>query len=231
MRRAVITGGSRGIGLAIASELDRRGWGVFLIGQSAENLSEASSRLEHVLGSLSIDLGNGEAAARTASTSVTAVLDSVDLLVLNAGIFSDKPLTEISENAFRRIMAVNLDANLFMARGLLPVLRKGQRPRIVVIGSTAGYGGYPPGPAYSVTKWALRGLAANLRDELRADRIGVTYFAPGGTLTDMWDKDEAPPQRLLEPADTAILVAALTDLSEQAVVDEILLRPMLGDVL
>jgi short-subunit dehydrogenase len=70
----------------------------------------------------------------------------------------------------------------------------------------------------------------DLRHELKADRIGVTFFAPGGTLTDMWDNNEVPNGRLLQPRDIGLLVAAITELSEQAVVDEIVLRPMLGDV-
>ncbi|MGH6689518.1 MAG: SDR family oxidoreductase [Gammaproteobacteria bacterium] len=230
MRHAVITGGSRGIGLAVAVELEARGWGVFLVGQHGERLAAASARMKHLVGTFAVDLGNGEEAARTAAVAVRQAVGAIDLLVLNAGIFVEEALMAIQEEAFRRTMAVNLDANLFLARHLLPVLRKGDRPRIVIIGSTAAYGAYPPGPAYGVAKWALRGLAVGLRHELKTDRIGVTYLAPGGTLTDMWDEDEAPPDRLLQPRDTAVIVAALTELSEQAVVDEVILRPMLGDV-
>jgi len=230
MRHAVITGGSRGIGLAVALELDARGWGVFLVSQDRERLATASASMKHLAGAFAVDLGNGEDAARSAAVAVRGAVGAIDLLVLNAGIFVEEPLIAIQEEAFRRTMAVNLDANLFLARHLLPVLRKGERPRIVIVGSTAAYGAYPPGPAYGVAKWALRGLAVDLREELKADRIGVTFLAPGGTLTDMWDQDEAPPDRLLQPRDTALIVAALTELSEQAVVDEVILRPMLGDV-
>jgi NADP-dependent 3-hydroxy acid dehydrogenase YdfG len=230
-RRAVITGASRGIGRAIAAELDAKGWDVFLVARSAQHLSAASACLQHVLGTLAIDLGNGETSARAAAEAVLRVVDSIDLLVLNAGVFLEEPLTAVSEESFRRIMAVNLDANLFLARRLLPALRGGVRPRIVMVGSTAGYAAYPVGPAYGVTKWALRGLALNLREELKPDRIGVTFFAAGSTLTDMWDEGEVAPTRILEPRDVAVMVAALTELSDQAVVDEILLRPILGDVL
>jgi len=230
MRRAVITGGSRGIGLAVATELDARGWGVFLISQDPERLEAAARRFKHVSGSFSVDLGGGEKAAREACAAVKGAVDSIDLLVLNAGIFVEGGLAAIPEDDFRRIMAVNLDANLFLVRQLLTVLRKGERPRIVIVGSTAAYGAYSPAPAYGVAKWALRGLATDLRHELKADRIGVTFFAPGGTLTDMWDNNEVPSGRLLQPRDIGLLVAAITELSEQAVVDEIVLRPMLGDV-
>lgn len=230
MRYAVITGGSRGIGLAVATELDARGWGLFLISQKAEHLAAAARRFKNVAGSFAVDLGGGEAAARDAAAAVKRAVDSIDLLVLNAGIFLEGRLTDISEQDFRRIMALNLDSNLFVARQVLPLLRKGERPRIVIIGSTAAYGAYSPAPAYGIAKWALRGFATDLRHELKADRIGVTFVAPGGTLTDMWEKDEIPARRLLQTRDIGILVAAITELSEQAVVDEVVLRPMEGDV-
>jgi NAD(P)-dependent dehydrogenase (short-subunit alcohol dehydrogenase family) len=230
MRHAVITGGSRGIGLAVASELDAKGWGVFLISQHAERLAAAAGRFKHLAGSFAIDLGGGEQAALEAAAVVARAVDSVDLLVLNAGIFLEGPLAHISEQDFRRTMAVNLDANLFLARHLLPLLRKGERPRIVIVGSTAAYGAYSTAPAYGIAKWALRGFAVDLRQELQSDRIGVTFFAPGGTFTDMWEKGEVPHKRLLQARDVGLLVAAITELSEQAVVDEIVLRPMEGDV-
>jgi NAD(P)-dependent dehydrogenase (short-subunit alcohol dehydrogenase family) len=214
----------------VAVELDARGWGVFLISQHHERLATASARMKHRVGTFAVDLGSGEEAARAAAGAVRRGVGAIDLLVLNAGIFVEESLIAIQEEAFRRTMAVNLEANLFLARQLLPLLRKGERPRIVIVGSTAAYGPYPPGPAYGVAKWALRGLAVDLRHELKVDRIGVTFLAPGGTLTDMWDPGEAPPDRLLQPRDAALIVAALTELSEQAVVDEVILRPMLGDV-
>jgi short-subunit dehydrogenase len=85
-------------------------------------------------------------------------------------------------------------------------------------------------PTYGIAKWGLRGFALNLRHELRDDGIGVTFLSPGGTLTDMWAGEDLPPNRLLEPTDVALMVAAITELSSQAVVDEIVLRPMLGDI-
>lgn len=230
MRHAVITGGARGIGLAIAAELDALGWGVFLVSQQRGSLAAAAARMKNLDGSLAVDLGEGETAAQAVHAAVAGALDALDLLVLNAGVFLEDPLSAVREETFRRNMAVNLDANLFLTKHLLPVLRKSERARIVIVGSTAAYAAYPAGPVYGVAKWGLRGLALNLRHELRRERIGVTFLAPGGTLTDMWDEDEAPPGRLLQPRDVAVLVAALTELSDQAVVDEIVLRPIAGDV-
>jgi 3-oxoacyl-[acyl-carrier protein] reductase len=114
-RHAVITGGSRGIGLAVAVELDWRGWGVFLISQHRERLAAASASMKHLAGAFAVDLGNGEDAARSAAVAVRGAVGAIDLLVLNAGIFVEEPLIAIQEEAFRRTMAVNLDANLFLA--------------------------------------------------------------------------------------------------------------------
>ena len=98
----------------------------------------------------------------------------------------------------------------------------------VIIGSTAAYSSYSV-PTYSIAKFALRGLATNLRKELMRENIGVTFLSPGGTLTDMWADVEVPPNRLLEPHDIAKLVDSIFDLSPQAVVEEIIIRPMLGE--
>lgn len=230
MRTALVTGASRGIGRAIAVELSRRGWQLFLVAQHEDRLVKAAKELSSVLGSVAMDLGSGEAAAVKVGEAFSKVGSSLDLLVLNAGIFIEEALAEVGADTFKRNMSVNLDANLFLVKHLLPFLRSGTRPRIVLTGSTAAYEAYPLVPTYGVAKWALRGLAVNLRHELMSDRIGVTLVSPGGTLTDMWAGEDLPPGRLLEPRDIGVLVAAVTDLSEQAVVEEIIVRPMLGDI-
>lgn len=229
-RRALVTGGTRGIGVAIARALDAGGWSVFLVGQDSTRLQSCCTQLGNASAGAAVDLAQGEAAARQIYSAYTETAPSLDLLVLNAGIFAEQPLREISAESLRQTFAVNFEVNLYLARCFLPSLRRGTKPRIVLIGSAAAYEPYSLGPAYGVSKWALRGLAVNLRDELRAERIGVTFVAPGGTWTDMWDEGEVAPERLLEAGDIATLVATLPELSEQAVVEEIILQPMLGSV-
>lgn len=229
MRLALVTGGSRGIGYAIAKALDDRGWGLFLVNRDPARSASATT-LENVIGNLSLDLGAGESAAVAVRSSVQQVTPKLDLVVLNAGIFIEEPLTEVDSSSFQRNMNVNLDANVFLARELLPLLRRGTKPRIIVIGSTAAYEAYPLVPTYGIAKWALRGFALNLRHELMSERIGVTLLSPGGTLTDMWAGEDLEPNRLLRPEDIAQLVVSITELSEQAVVEEVVVRPMLGDI-
>ena len=230
MRKAVVTGGSRGIGNAIARELDGREWATFLVGEHAESVDSAAAGLRHGLGSIACDLGAGDSAASAVAESVKQNVGAVDLLVLCAGIFIEGTLAEVDERSFRRNLSVNLEANVFLVKHLLPYLRTGFKPRVVIIGSTAAYEPYPAVPTYGVAKWGLRGFAINLRRELRGDAIGVTLLSPGGTLTDMWAGVDLPRNRLLEPLDVARMVAVVTELSEQAVVDEIVMSPMLGDI-
>lgn len=230
MRNALITGGSRGIGYAIARELGSHGWGLFLVGENEDRVKGAAKTLQNTIGSVAVDLGTGESAAETVAATFRTSAASLDLLVLNAGIFIEESLAEVDASTFERNMAVNLNANMFLVKHLLPSLRSGRSPRIVLIGSTAAYEPYPLVPTYGVAKWALRGFAINLRRELISERIGVTLLSPGGTLTDMWAGEELEPNRLLEPRDIALLVVTITELSEQAVVDELVLRPMLGDI-
>ena len=230
MRTALVTGASRGIGRAIAEELSRRGWAQFLVAQHPDALSTASSTIANVVGTYAVDLGTGDAAAEAVRRAVEQVAPRLDLLVLNAGIFVEGSLESTDETAFRRNMSVNLDANVFLVKRLIDLLRAGISPRVVLIGSTAAYEAYPLVPTYGIAKWALRGFALNLRSELVSSKIGVTLLSPGGTLTDMWGGEDLPPGRLLEPRDVAIMVAALTDLSPQAVVDELIIRPLLGDI-
>jgi NAD(P)-dependent dehydrogenase (short-subunit alcohol dehydrogenase family) len=230
MRNVIITGATRGIGFAIAKRLDQRGWHIFSVNEDPERTQTITTSLSNLAGYVSVDLGSGESAALEVATSVRKTFSQIDLLVLNAGIFIEERLSELNPQTFERNMQVNLNANMFLVKHLLPLLRRGTKPRIVIIGSTAAYEPYPLVPTYGVAKWALRGFAYNLRHELIPERIGVTFFSPGGTLTDMWAGEELPPNRLLQPNDIAILVDALTELSEQAVIDELIIRPMLGDI-
>jgi NADP-dependent 3-hydroxy acid dehydrogenase YdfG len=230
MRIALITGGSRGIGRAITRELHARGWKLFLVGQDPARIRSAATDLSSVIGSVAVDLGSGATGAEQVAREFTSISASLDLLVLNAGIFIEEPLSAVHESTFARNMAVNLDANVYLTKALLPCLMRGTKPRVIIIGSTAAYEAYPLVPTYGVAKWALRGFALNLRHELRSSRIGVSFVSPGGTYTDMWAGAELEPNRLLEAHDIAHIVATIPELSEQAVVDEVILRPMLGDI-
>jgi len=176
------------------------------------------------------DLINGRSFANSAKQLVASTTKRVDLLVLNAGYYVEGALNEIQDSDFERNMLVNCHSTHYIVSALLPFMKESQKGRIVIIGSTAAYEAYPLVPTYGIAKWGLRGYAINLRKELMPQDIGVTFISPGGTLTDMWAGEDLPEDRLLEPEDIGKLVAATMTLSHQAVVEELIVRPMLGDI-
>jgi len=230
---ACVTGASRGIGLAIAERLAPACSTMFIASKSKAKIQAARARLQAAsrcrYHTYAGDLNKGRQVGEGLKKLVAKQAGKLDLLVLDAGFYMEGGFGGLSDRDFERYMRVNFMSAHYITTSLLPLLRKSGRARIVIIGSTAAYETSPELPTYSVTKWALRGYALNLRRVLMPEGIGVTYIAPGGTLTDMWADDEVPAGRILEPDDIAKLVAALLTLSPQACVEELVLRPVLGD--
>lgn len=231
--KAFVTGATRGIGRAIATRLAPRCNAMILVARDEAALSETSRELRE-LGCDKVEAWPIDLAKPTDVASLAERLSDfqgpIDATILNAGTFFEGSLGDSVSSDFRETLEVNLVANYELVKVLLPRLRLSAFPRVIIVGSTAGAETYPLGPLYSVSKWGLRGYAFNLRRELMTSGIGVTYIAPGATLTDLWEGEDLPPGRLLEADDIARVVACVLDLSTQAVVEEIVVRPMLGDI-
>jgi short-subunit dehydrogenase len=230
---ALITGASRGIGFAIAKRIAPHASRLLITSKDPERIAQAKQALEQVnstnIVTLAADHTHPQEAATEIGNWARRHVEHLDLLVLNAGYYVEGTLPEIQSSDFEENLRVNFTVNHYLVQELLPLVSSSLLRRIVFIGSTAGYEAYPAVPSYGVAKWALRGYAANLRRELMPKNIGVTFLAPGGTLTDMWAGEEIPPNRLLDPEDAAKIVAVILTLSPQAVVEEVIFRPMLGD--
>jgi NADP-dependent 3-hydroxy acid dehydrogenase YdfG len=227
-----ITGASRGIGFAIAKRLVNKSEILFISSKNQENIEKAANELKSINNSkIFTNYANHEnciEAAKQYGEWIKSITESLDLLVLNAGIYVEGSLSGMNNKDFEKIFNINFLANHYIIKELLPIIKQSKLRRIVFIGSTAGYEVYDAVPG--VAKWALRGYAANLRKELMKEHIGVSFIAPGGTLTDMWKDEPIPEKRLLEPDDIAKVVDLITELSEQAVIEEFIVRPILGDI-
>ena len=231
---AFITGASRGIGYAIAQHVAPMCSDLLVASKTEANITSAAKRLSaenhckvHHMWS---DLVDARAFADAAKQLVERTTKRVDWLILVAGYYVEGSLGEIGDIDFERNMLVNCHSAHYLVSGLLPFLKRSAAGKIILIGSTAAYEAYPLVPTYGIAKWALRGYAINLRKELMTQNVGVTFISPGGTLTDMWAGVDLPKHRLLEPDDIGKLVATVLTLSPQAVVEELIVRPMLGDV-
>ncbi|MEI7789246.1 MAG: SDR family oxidoreductase [Chlorobiaceae bacterium] len=231
---AFITGASKGIGYAIARCIAPACSHLLIASRKKSSIMSAAKRLRdetscevHAMWG---DLARLRLFADKAKDLVTTTTNHVDLLVLNAGYYVEGSLGEIADIDFERNMLVNCHSAHYVVSALLPFLKKSKNGRIVIIGSTAAYESYPLVPTYGVAKWGLRGYAINLRKELMQHNLGVTFISPGGTLTDMWAGEDLPENRLLQPDDIGKVVAATMSLSKQAVVEELIIRPMQGDI-
>ena len=127
-------------------------------------------------------------------------------------------------------MAVNVYSAYHLTRAVLPTMIAAKTGHIFNICSIASLNAYANGGSYSITKFALLGFSKNLREELKPHGIKVTAASPGATLSASWDGFEIDPKRIMEAADIAKMVFAVSQLSPQAVVEDIVMRPQLGDL-
>lgn len=219
---AVISGGSSGIGLALARRLAAAGWDLTLMARDAGRLAAARGDLS-ALGNgsrrieiVSVDVADA-AAVEDAIAAAIAAQGPPDLLVTSAGIVIPGIFADLPLEAFHRTMAVNYFGTLHFVRAALPAMRRQRSGRIVMIASGAALLGIYGYTAYAPTKFAVRGLAEALRGELTPEGIGVSIVYPPDTDTPQLLED-----RRLRPAATSRIAGNAPVLSAERVADAIL---------
>jgi NAD(P)-dependent dehydrogenase (short-subunit alcohol dehydrogenase family) len=177
-RVAVVTGGSRGIGAAVASVLARHGARVLAVSRSGALTDAAAAPVE----ALAADVATEDGIAALERHAM-----SPDIVVHSAGAFALAPLADTSVAAFDRMMAVNLRAAFLLARAFLPDMTRRGSGHFVSIGSVAGRVALAGNAAYAASKFGLRGLHAVLDVELRGSGVRATLVEPSATSTALWD--------------------------------------------
>lgn len=178
-RAALVTGGSRGLGLALARELLDRGANVTLMARTAADLDRARARLnagtrvQVVVGDVTSEADLDRAVQETVRAH-----GALDVVVSNAGVIQTGPLNDMTEDDFRRIMEVNAFAALRLTRAAQAQLRA-RRGRVLIVSSVGGKVAVPHLGPYSVSKFASAGLGQALRSELAREGITVTTVLPG----------------------------------------------------
>ncbi|GAC1367615.1 MAG: SDR family oxidoreductase [Hymenobacter sp.] len=232
----VVTGGSKGIGRALVSRFLRAGHPVATCARSAADLAALTTDLRAavpgaVLHTLPADLSRPEDCACFAAF-VLALGLPVEVLVNNAGAFVPGRLQDEPADGtqLRQMLAVNLLSAYDVTLPLLPGFVARGRGHIFTICSTASITAYPNGGSYGIAKHALLGFTRNLREELKPSGVRVTAVLPGPTLTASWAGVELPTERFVQADDVAEAVFSAYSLSPRAVVEELLIRPQLGDL-
>ncbi len=225
---AVITGGGKGIGAAIAKNLAGLGMQVVVCGRTLSALENTARTIQALGGSctpLACDLTQA-ASVESFAAEVGKRFPRVDVLVDNAGVGSfSTNLHEMDPKEWTRMMDTNLRGVYLMIRAFAPRMIKQQGGHIINISSLAGKNVLPKGAAYAASKCGLNGLTYSVAEELRPYGIRVAVVCPGSVNTDLSTHVGKDPARMLQPEDVAHAIAMLVTQQPQSFASEILLRP------
>lgn len=224
----VVSGGSRGIGKAIVQKYIAEGYAVATCGKSMANLetlkSEISSEKLHVF---KADVSIKEE-VRAFSAFVTGLGMPMVALVHNAGVFVQSPMMDEPEDTLLSQLNTNLLSAYYLTKFLNQKIEKGCH--IFSICSIASLAGYAESGSYATSKFAMLGFTKSLRQELIPRGAKVTAVLPGATETDSWAGSGLASERFIKSEDVADMVFATFKLSPSALVEELLIRPSMGDI-
>ncbi len=236
---AIITGASRGLGKAISEIFADNGYNLYLSSKDPNRLSDTADELSSRYPDVSIKAKAFDLSLKEEAIAMGHWIASmgirVNVLVNNAGTFEPGGVHNEPDGALELQIATNLYSAYHLTRTLLPGMikqdpKKGLRGHIFNICSIAALKAYENGGAYSISKFALHGFSKNLRQEMMPHGIKVTSVLPGAVMTDSWSDFDNSSKRIMEAQDVAKMVFACTHLSPQACVEEIVIRPQLGDL-
>lgn len=230
----VITGASRGFGLAIAGQFAAAGHTLYLCARDKNKLEQSSAALKKKFPAITVyqyafDL-SVESEVKVLADKLLADAKTIDVLVNNAGSFVPGSVYNEPAGALKQMLDTNLMSAYHLTRALVPSMMERRSGHIFNICSIASVQAYKNGGAYSISKFALLGFSKNLREEMKPYQVKVTAVLPGAAYTDSWKGSGVEPSRIMESEDVARMVYQATLLSPQACVEEIVLRPQLGDL-
>jgi len=224
---ALVTGASRGIGLAIARRLGRMGARVAICARNAAKLDRAAEELRHTgVETLAVTADvtcTADVAALVERTQTT--LGPIDLLVNNAGIGIFGPAHELREADWDAVLDTNLKAVFLISKAVVPEMIRRRRGYIINIGSLAGKNAFAGGGIYCASKWGLLGLTYCMAEDLRSHGIRVSAICPGTVHTEFSPHAGKQPSKMLQPDDIAHAVEALVTQAPGSFISEVLIRP------
>ena len=229
----VVTGGTKGIGKALVWKFAKEGFDIITCSRNETELLALKEEVEKALpiqvAVLPADLSK-KADVDQFAAFVKQHASSIEVLINNTGVFLPGEILQEEEGALEKMMDTNLYSAYYLTRHLAPVMVAAKRGHIFSISSIAGITAYASGGSYSITKYAMQGFTKCLRQELKDKNIRVTAVLPGATYTASWEGVDLPEERFMKSEDVASAVYNAYSLSEQTVVEEIILRPQLGDI-
>jgi NAD(P)-dependent dehydrogenase (short-subunit alcohol dehydrogenase family) len=229
-KSALVTGATRGIGLAIVHALARRGAGIFLCARRKDDVDRTVAALrskgtERVAGTACDvrDFDQVHAMIRDAATK----LGGLDILINNAGIGSFSYVEKMPVDEWKATLETNLSGVFYCCHEAIPLMKRSGGGYIINIGSLAGKNAFPGGAAYNASKFGLIGFSEALMQEVRHDHIRVSYVMPGSVNTEFAQGEEQKRSNTwkLWPEDVAEVVVDLLEMDPRALPSRVELRP------
>ena len=231
---AIITGGTKGIGKALVEKFASEGFDIFTCARSEADLESLKSTIHELNKDVSITICVADLSTKKGREDLLQqygfMNKTAEVLINNTGVFVQGQIHNEPEGVLEIQMQTNLYSAYDITRGVVPGMIENKRGTIFNMCSIASIMPYANGGSYSISKFALLGMTKVLREEMKEHNIRVTAVLPGATLTASWDGVNLPKERFIKPEDVANSVYGVYSLSDQTVVEELLLRPQLGDI-
>jgi short-subunit dehydrogenase len=230
----VVTGGSKGLGKAIATRFGQEGFNVAVCARSAESLATFEAEIKSQLPDIEIFTAQVDVKKtddlKAFTEAVLSKFNQIDVLINNAGTFIPGNIHSEDEGVLEHLMETNLYSAYHVTRAFLPAMIAQKEGHIFNICSVASLIAYPNGGSYSISKFALLGFSKCLREEMKDKGIKVTSIMPGATWSDSWSGAPFPEDRLMQSSDIGDIIWGAYNLSKVAVVEDLVIRPQLGDL-
>ena len=229
-KSVIISGGSQGIGKALVKKFLKEGFNVYTCGRDANKLTRLENEFSNTgLKTFVADLSQKNQVLDFANW-ILAQEKSIDVLINNSGFFLPGQIQNEEDGVLEAQIQANLYSAYHLTKAFLPSFQAKKSGHIFTICSTASITAYTAGGSYCISKFALLGFTKVLREELKTQGIKVTAVLPGATLTPAWDGVNLPESRFIPADDVAETIFSAYQMSPSTVLEEILIRPQLGDI-
>ncbi|MBS1486422.1 MAG: SDR family oxidoreductase [Bacteroidetes bacterium] len=229
----VVSGATKGIGKAVAERFARAGYNIAICARNGDELRQIKNDMEKkykILVHIKQTDMSDRAQVKDFCYFVLAIQQPVAVLVNNAGYFLSGETMSEKEGALESLMESNVYSAYYLTRGLIDAMKRNKNGHIFNMCSIASIIAYPHGGSYTISKFALLGFSKVLREEMKPHGIRVTAVLPGATKTASWDGVDLPEDRFMKPEDVAEVIFNAYSISDRSVVEEVIIRPQLGDI-
>lgn len=230
----VVTGGTKGIGRAILERFAKDKFDLVTCSRNEDELAALKNEFQSSVPNCQVFTKKADMAIKADVVSFTEFVRTlgrpVDVLVNNAGFFVPGEISTEPDGTLESMINANLYSAYHTTRGIVGDMKQSKSGHIFNICSIASIKAYSNGGSYAISKFAMLGFSKCLREELKTFGIRVTAVMPGATMTRSWEGVDLPETRFMPISDIAETIFSAWSISTRSVVEEIIIRPQLGDI-